>query len=124
MDTVSDELVFEVSQLFHHDVYNTGDESSQNANYSADHPATDLKIAETLTVRDEEWRRKKNEQGNEKRAEWKMENLHKTPSCSTHRETHPPLLFQKQLIFDVVIVQALKQQDHNTSLVAESSQLN
>lgn len=53
-DTLFDYSVLESSQLLHQDIDEAGDESRQEANETADNPATDLQTTETLHTQGEE----------------------------------------------------------------------
>lgn len=111
-DTLFDYLVFNPSQFLHHDVYKAGNQTGEEADQPAHHPATDLQTAETL-------KHKTEEKGRE-RPDNSFKGLRTVLICvyvlllvhspTIYHITHPPLLFQKQLVLDVIIVQTLEEQ--------------
>lgn len=105
-DTFFNQSVFESSQLFHHDVYKAGDEARQEADQAADHPAADLQTAKSLETRNEaKGKADVRNQRHNTRGETSMQTK---PFFCIHHEAHPPLLLQKQLVFNVIIVETLK----------------
>lgn len=109
-DTLFDHLVLDPGQLLHHDVNETGDEAGQKANQTADHPTTDLQTTKTLKTPNRVKTREinKNKKRTQKQSAPPFSSSFFSPAIVTHHVTHPPLLLQKELVFNVIIVQTLE----------------